>query len=451
MGRRTAVIGLISSLFLLVAHPAQAQVNDPFLGRQWNLPAISAPDAWLTGTGAGVTIAVVDTGVDSRHEDLAGKVVGGKNFVDQDKPPLDDNGHGTHVAGIAAAATNNERGIAGVAPDAKIMPIKVLDAKGEGSADAVAQGIRYAADQRAAVINLSLGDNGVGGVPLSAIFGPSFASAIRYAWERGSIPVVSAGNSGDPNSAFITSSSFSREPALVVTSVNRAGTKPNYASRTGSAQWGIAAPGGGGNEDPVDDDIISAWWDADKPSLYAYASGTSMAAPHVSGAAAILRGLGLTPQQTVDKLLNTARDIGPADTFGHGLLDVKAAVAGLAPAGPGSTGTTSKPPASTQPTSGRAAKGSATVTQPRAAGGGAVATPGEPTTVDPSGADDGVVDAGGSGQAGEDEGDGDGDETAAERPLGDDGDRPWPAISVALLTLFVAVSLLAAVARPKPV
>src|SRR5207249_216773 len=135
--------------------------NDPLFPHQWGLTQIKAPDAWAHGAlGAGVTIAIVDTGVDLNHPDLGSKIVAGADLVSGETCTPGDqdlNGHGTHVAGIAAALTNNGIGVAGTAPDAKIMPVRVLDSTGSGSTDDVAAGIRWAADHGAQVINLSLG------------------------------------------------------------------------------------------------------------------------------------------------------------------------------------------------------------------------------------------------------------------------------------------------------
>ena len=328
-----ALFGVLA--WVLTLAPAAYAAEDPGRPLQWGLGAVGAPEAWSTGSGDGITIAVVDTGVDLAHEDLQGRLVPGKNFVDPSKQPQDDHGHGTHVAGIAAAATNNNKGIAGAAPDARILPVKAMNAEGKsveaaGGEDSVVAAVRYAADQGAAVINLSLGDAGI-----PAVLGPSFGEAVRYAWSKGSICVVAAGNSGEGglSNGFVTSSNFGNEPALVVTSTSKAGTKPAYASDIGAAKWGLAAPGGAGSG-TAEDDILSAWWVAGRPNTYAYVAGTSMATPHVAGAAAVLRSLGLTPQQTVDRLLATARDIGAQgkdSVYGHGALDMKAAVAGLTP------------------------------------------------------------------------------------------------------------------------
>ena len=322
------------ALVAVLALPGAAAA-DPLRDRQWGLEKVRAPEAWRIARGTGVVIAVVDSGVDLRHQDLRSRLVAGWDFVDGDDRPQDEEGHGTHVAGIAAAAAGNGRGIAGVAPGAKIMPVRVLDQDGTGRASDVARGIRWAVDRGADVINLSLGDLG------EPLFGPAFAEAIRYAWSRGAIPVVAAGNE------YLLMSGYEDEPAIVVSATDRQDAKPGYSSGVGAARWGLAAPGGaGGAIGSADRNILSTYWRRGERNAYAYLAGTSMAAPHVSAAAAILRSAGLTPRQTVQRLLATAKDIGPQgrdQTFGHGRLDVAAATRGLArrggtattPAGPG--------------------------------------------------------------------------------------------------------------------
>jgi len=239
----------------------------------------------------------------------------------------DDNGHGTHVAGIAAAGTGNGTGIAGVAPDARILPIKVLNGNGVGSVTDVASGIRFAADSGADVINLSFGE-----ASTSVDLASEFTDAIRYAWSRGSIPVVASGND------FVRASNFTSEPVIVVTASNRGDARPAYASGVGSALWGLTAPGGDGATAGAgpgcvpESGIVSTYAD----NTYACLVGTSMSVPHVSGAAAVLRGLGLSPEEVVGRLLGSADDLGAPGvdtTYGAGRLNLARAVqASAAPA-----------------------------------------------------------------------------------------------------------------------
>lgn len=309
-------------------------------GLQWGLERIGAPEAWSVARGNGITIAVIDSGVAIDHEDLRDKVVGGVACRDTDGDPsrcsgspADDDGHGSHVAGVAAAATDNGVGIAGVAPEAAIMPIKVLfkacdTCQAAGNAADVTAGIRWATDRGADVINLSLGST------TSTVFGPGFAEAVRYAWDRGAIPVVAAGND------FVLTADFGDEPAVVVSAVDRADQDPSYSSGVGGARWALAAPGGEGgdtaqscSQDGAPLGILSTYWAADDDAAYACLAGTSMAAPHVAGALAVLRSAGLTPQQAIETMLATADDVGepgPDRTFGAGVLDLAAATAGMA-------------------------------------------------------------------------------------------------------------------------
>ncbi|MEO8571864.1 MAG: S8 family serine peptidase, partial [Chloroflexota bacterium] len=164
--------------------------DDPYYvqGGDWGLPLIGAPAAWDTSTGAaGPIVAVVDTGVDATHPDLGGRILAGTNLASTDTDPTDDNGHGTHVAGIIAATGNNGLGGAGVCWGCQILPVKVLDAAGSGYTSDVASGITWAADHGARIINLSLG---------SASASSTLASAVTYAQDRGIVVVAAAGNDG---------------------------------------------------------------------------------------------------------------------------------------------------------------------------------------------------------------------------------------------------------------
>ena len=224
-------------LIALVAVPVAAGAlgsnpNDPLFPKQWGMRLVGAPTAWATGIGQGATIAVVDTGVDLGHPDLAGRLVSGANFVSPGQAPQDDCGHGTHVAGIAAADTDNGIGVVGVAPGASIMPVRVLSNQGGGSCggsiDTVAQGIRYAADHGAQVINLSLG-NDLQGLTGTA---QTLVDAVEYAWSKGSICVLAAGNAG---LLGIFGSGYSNQHAIIVTALTPQDAEASYASPVGSA------------------------------------------------------------------------------------------------------------------------------------------------------------------------------------------------------------------------
>lgn len=304
-----------------LALPAAAlAVNDPLRPEQYGLDAIRAPAAWSVAQGEGIVIAVVDTGVSLQHPDLAPKLVRdrsgrivGRDFVDPGTPPEDEHGHGTLVAGIAAAATANGIGIAGAAPAARILPVRVLDANGAGRLSDVDAGIRWAADQGAHVINLSLES----ALPLPGqIVSGAPDEAVRYAWEQGAVVVAAAGNSGAPFTDYAPST-----PVLLVGATDRRDRQTTF-SDSGRRDM-VLAPGV---------DILSTWCrpcGADASHSYAKASGTSFAAPHAAAAVAILRSAGRSPAAALERLRETARPVprpATAGPQGHGLIDVAAAV-----------------------------------------------------------------------------------------------------------------------------
>ncbi len=341
--------GVLVAPFVTIA-PAGAAGGDPLFAQQYGPQQIGAPAAWGTSTGRGVVIAVVDTGVDLQHPDLAGKLVAGIDLVDDDSVPQDcpvskDKpacGHGTHVAGIAAAATNNGIGIAGVAPEARIMPVRVLNTDGTGDTKTVSDGIRWAVDHGARVVNLSLS----GQVTLlDALFGTnSLEPAISYAWSKGAVVVAAAGNleaagAGQP-------SGYSKSvKALVVTATDRNRNHPTWANRA-DTDWGVAAPG---------DAIVSTVTGGG----YAAMSGTSMSTPHVAGVAALLLAQGLSNSDVVQRILSTAHPLGPRVSDGAGLVDaaaavgapVKAATAPPPPPPPASSAPSTRAPRAARPSS----------------------------------------------------------------------------------------------------
>jgi subtilisin family serine protease len=234
--------------------------NDPQLSLQWGLAKIGAPKAWDTTKGSGGPIvAVIDTGVDAKHPDLAGQVLPGKDFVNNDDDAFDDNGHGTHVAGTAAALGDNQTGAAGVAFQAKILPVKVLGATGSGMTSGIVNGINYAVSSGAKVINLSLG---------SSVSSIAMGTAVAEAVRAGVVVVAAAGNSN-------TSTRFYPAGYPDVIAVGASASDDNRASFSNYGDWvTIAAPGS---------QIYAPYKGA-----YGTLSGTSMAAPHVAGAAALV-------------------------------------------------------------------------------------------------------------------------------------------------------------------
>ncbi len=289
--------------------------SDPGWNLQYGLVKIRAPQGWDLSTGSSaVTIAVVDTGVDLTHPDLSAKIIGGYDFVNNDPVAQDDNGHGTHVAGIAAAITDNRIGIAGVSWGARIMPVKVLDSSGNGTFAGVAAGITWAADHGAQVVNLSLG-----GTSDSTVL----RDAVNYAYAKGVVLVAASGNS---------SSNFVLYPARYPHVIAVSATDQSNA-HAGFSNYGpevaVAAPGVS---------IYSTRLGAG----YAYLSGTSMSTPFVSGLAAILRGIpgSGSPDAIAWDMESTALDLGPAGRdalYGYGLIQMDAALRKVLPATPTAT------------------------------------------------------------------------------------------------------------------
>jgi len=236
-----------------------AAPNDSFFGKEWGLgggPGVNVLPAWDRTRGAGQTIAIVDTGVDLTHPDLVGNLVAGHDFVDNDTVPDDFNLHGTHVAGTAAADDDNGIGVSGVAPAAKIMPVRALDADGKGNSANIANGILFAADNGATVINLSVGGPGGGG-------DAALSAAIEHAGQLGVVVVSAAGNENNNNDVNPTTPCTLDPPThnnICVAAVTPDGARADY-SNFGASTVDVGAPGGEGKDDP-DRNILStkpAW------------------------------------------------------------------------------------------------------------------------------------------------------------------------------------------------
>lgn len=285
--------------------------NDPQYSSQWGLGKIQSTKAWDVTTGeASIIIAVVDTGVDYYHEDLAGKVVLGRNYVDNNNNPLDDEGHGTHVAGIASAISNNSIGISGTDWNAKILAIKVLDSGGEGTDVNVARGIDYAASHSANIINLSLGEY---------TRATLLEEAVASAYSAGCIVVAAAGNDNTSEKSY--PAAFDNY-VIAVAATDQNDVKSDWGIIQGAhyaSNYGIwvdvCAPG---------TSILSTYPD----NGYTRLNGTSMSTPFVSGLAALI--LSQNPSQsqaTVRSRIETSCDSieavnpGYIGLLGHGRIN----------------------------------------------------------------------------------------------------------------------------------
>lgn len=305
--------------------------NDQYYSYQWHLPQIKMEQAWDMAQGEGAVVAVVDTGIAyedytdpvtgkifKQAPDLAGTAfVAGYDFVNDDTHPNDDEGHGTHVAGTVAQTTNNTLGVAGVAFNASLMPVKVLGANGSGTLADVADGIRWAADHGAKVINLSLG---------TTASSNTVKNAVAYAYSKGVTVVAAAGNDGKKRNTY---------PAAYDQYVIAVGAVRFDKNRTRYSNYGsfvdLVAPGGDlnvdQNKDGYGDGVLQQTFAQGNPTQFGYYfyQGTSMAAPHVAGAAALLISKGVTsPSEVRSRLESTAQDLGGKGKdvyYGWGLVD----------------------------------------------------------------------------------------------------------------------------------
>jgi serine protease len=289
--------------------------NDPQYSSQWNFRDINVEQAWDETKGAGVTVAVIDTGVSIVPDLKLTKFVTGYDFVKNKDDASDDNGHGTHVAGTIAQSTNNGYGVAGIAYEASIMPLKVLASSGGGTVADIAEAIKFAADNGANVINMSLGGGGASSM---------MEEAIKYAHNKGVVIVAAAGNEGRNAASYPA-----RYPDVIsVAATNPGGDKADYSNF--GAGVDISAPGGRAEGKDDSGKIIQNTINpATGESVFIGFPGTSMAAPHVSGVAALIRSTGVeTPDEIRNILLQSARKVGEdhLNHFGSGHLDANAAV-----------------------------------------------------------------------------------------------------------------------------
>lgn len=303
--------------------------DDRLYPLQWNFPLINLPDAWDVSTGEGVTVAVVDTGVNPFGFDGFGKwpdsrVLLGYNAIGKTRGGLDLENHGTLVAGVIGQETNNGIGTAGIAFKAEILPVKVLWLNGRGLNSWISNGIRWAANHGADIINLSLG----GYFPSRAL-----EDAVNYAYGKGVTVIAAAGNDGISDVTY--PAAF--ENCIAVGAVNYDKTLTDYSNYGDDLD--LVAPGGALNEDLNGDGfgdgilqegfvrsgLFRLEWD------FWYVTGTSVAAPHVAGVAALIKSLHpeYGPDEIRQILQDTAEDLGPPgwdERYGHGLIDASAAV-----------------------------------------------------------------------------------------------------------------------------
>jgi len=302
--------------------------NDEYYFRQWGLPLISAPYAWSVTTGSrDVVVAVLDTGLRDDHPDIdRSAVLAGRNFVsDQSasnyRDTVRDMSHGTMVAGIIGARTNNGTGVAGLNWSVSLMPVRVLSSSGGGSVAGVGQGIRWAVDNGADVINMSLAWDSNPADP-----GERFViEQIEYAISRGVTLVAGAGN----DNGRITMPA-AHPDVIAVGAVDRNKQRAWYSNY--GPQLDLVAPGGSQTSATYRDGVLSTDV-VDGTLYYSYQQGTSFASPHVAGVVALMYANGITdPHEIREILTDTAEDLGPRgfdQHYGYGLVNAYAAVAGV--------------------------------------------------------------------------------------------------------------------------
>ncbi|GHH47122.1 type VII secretion-associated serine protease mycosin [Streptomyces umbrinus] len=317
---RGLVVGLMAAAIALL--PATAAHADGIRAKQWALDAMHTQEAWQTTKGKGITVAVLDTGVDDEHPDLEGNVLTGKDMVGfgagrGDRPWAR---HGTAMAGIIAGhghGAGDADGVMGIAPEAKILPVRVILEDGDSArgkarntrGNALAEGIRWAADHDADVINLSLGDDSKSAHPEA-----SEDAAVQYALKKGAVVVASAGNGGEKGDHISYPAAY--PGVIAATAVDRYGTRASFSTRRWYAT--VSAPGV---------DVVIA----DPDRKYYEGWGTSAASAFVSGAVALIKAAhpGLSPAQIKQLLEDTARDAptgGRDDSRGFGFVDPAAAI-----------------------------------------------------------------------------------------------------------------------------
>jgi len=288
------IVVAVSKVSTPVVQPAQVL--------PWGIDRIDADVAWEVYTGNAVKVAIIDTGVDTDHPDLRANIKGGINTINPRKTYQDDNGHGTHVAGIIGAVNNNI-GVVGTAPQVQIYAVKALDRNGSGYLSDIIEGLQWAINNNIQVINMSLG---------TSTDNQSFHDAIKAVYNAGIIQVAAAGNDGSADNSVNYPAKYPE--TIAVSAIDSSGQIASFSSR--GPEVAVAAPGV---------DVNSTW----NTGFYKAISGTSMAAPHVTGTAALVisaRGL-MTPDNMKAYLKSTAENLGLSSNLqGAGLIDAQAAV-----------------------------------------------------------------------------------------------------------------------------
>ena len=289
-------------------------VSDPLTGNQYSLDRMRVRDAWTLSKGGSGLIAVLDTGVQGNHPDLAGRVIAGYDFVNNDSNAVDDNGHGTWVAGVIAGNTNDGYGIAGISWTDRILPVKIMNDEGLGNTTALLNGIVYAADRGATVINMS-----VGGFPYSQ----GVQDAVNYAWNKGAVLVGAAGNNNLEERFYPASMAN-----VVSVSATQLDDEFSHWSSYGPAV-DVSAPGS--SIQTANCTVCTR----NSHSIYShiYVTGTSFATPNVAGVVALIRARypSWTPAQVVDRLYATVDDLGFAgwdNRYGRGRVNAYRALGG---------------------------------------------------------------------------------------------------------------------------
>lgn len=318
---RVGAVSVLLAASLALVPPAVAHA-DGIRAQQWALDAMHTQRAWQTTKGKGITVAVLDTGVEADHPDLVGNVLPTKDMIGFGAKQGDRAWarHGTAMAGIIAGhghGPGDDEGVMGIAPEAKVLPVRVILEDGDSArskarstrGNALAEGIRWAADHGVGVINLSLGDDSASAHPE-----PAEDEAVQYALKKGVTIVASAGNGGDKGDHVSYPAAY--PGVIAATAVDRFGTRASFSTRRWYAT--VSAPGV---------DIVIA----DPDHKYYEGWGTSAASAFVSGAVALIKAAhpGLTPAQIRQLLEDTARNApagGRDDSRGFGLIDPAAAI-----------------------------------------------------------------------------------------------------------------------------